>query len=62
MHCIVIISGFTYHLATIQKQKESQEIKEDVLNLTGQPLGCSFTLDADDSLLDENFQRFCRRR
>ena len=52
----------TYHLANIQKQKENKETKEDVLNLTGQPLGCSFTLDADDSLLDENLHGFGRRR
>ena len=50
------------YLANIEKKKECSDTKEDVLNLTGQPLGCSFTLDADDSLLDENLYRFKRQR
>ena len=48
--------------ANIQKQKDTRPSEEELLNLTGQPLGCSFTLDTNDSLLDDNVYRFNRRR
>ena len=61
-HCR-IMSVIKYNLANIQKRKqENAALEDDPLNLTGQPLGCSFTLDTDDSLLDENAHRFGRRR
>ena len=50
-------------LANIQKQRRKEESEgEDDLNLTGQPLGCSFTLDTNDSLIDDNAKRFGRQR
>ena len=49
--------------ANIQKQRRKEESEgENDLNLTGQPLGCSFTLDTNDSLIDNNAKRFGRQR
>ena len=63
MNSIPLDNNIKIISANIEKQKRKEELEEeDDLNLTGQPLGCSFTLDSNDSLIDENTRRFGRRR
>ena len=63
MNLIPLVDNIKIISANIEKQKRKEELdEEEDLNLTGQPLGCSFTLDSNDSLIDDNARRFGRRR